>query len=86
MQMRNQPNDKLLTMYEADLVLRIRNEKNLKNILNFLKRFCDFLGSYPPSEELAKGFLAQYTAVKPHTWYNFVGGDKALHGLVRRAD
>ncbi len=60
-------------MYEADLILRIRNEKNLNNILNLLTRFKDFLGSYPPSAELAKGFLAQYTGLKPHTWYNYVG-------------
>jgi integrase len=73
LQMRNLPNDKLLEMYQADLILRIRNEKNLKNILNLLARFRDFLGSYPPSEELAKGFLSQYTNLKPHTWYNYVG-------------
>jgi integrase len=73
MQLRYLPNDKLFAMYQVDLVLRIRNEKNLKNILNLLTRFKDFLGSYPPSEELAKGFLAQYTGLKPHTWYNYVG-------------
>ena len=60
-------------MYEADLILRIRNEKNLKNILHLLTNFKNFLGSYPPSAELAKGFLAQYTGLKPHTWYNYVG-------------
>ena len=73
MELRYLSNDKLFTMYEADLILRIRNEKNLKNILNLLTRFKDFLGSYPPSPELAKGFLAQYTGLKPHTWYNYVG-------------
>lgn len=72
-QLRYLPNDKLFVMYQADLILRIRNEKNLKNIFNFLTRFKNFLGSYPPSEELAKGFLAQFTNVKPHTWYNYVG-------------
>ena len=53
LQLRNLSNDKLFAMYEVDLILRIRNEKNLKNILNLLTRFKDFLGSYPPSEELA---------------------------------
>jgi integrase/recombinase XerD len=72
-QLRYLPNDKLFAMYEADLILRIRNEKNLKNIFNLLTRFKNFLGSYPPSEELAKGFLAQYTSLRPHTWYNYVG-------------
>ncbi|MFH1647046.1 MAG: tyrosine-type recombinase/integrase [Chloroflexota bacterium] len=72
-QLRNLPNDKLFAMYQVDLILRIRNDKNFQNILNLLTRFKDFLGSYPPSAELAKGFLAQYTGLRPHTWYNYVG-------------
>ena len=73
MELRNLSNHQLFAMYEADLILRIRNKKNLKNILNLLNRFKDFLGSYPPSEQLAKGFLAKFTSLKPHTWYNYVG-------------
>jgi integrase/recombinase XerD len=73
LELRYLANDKLFAMYEADLILRIRNEKNLNNIRQLLTRFKDFLGYYPPSEELAKGFLAQYTGLKPHTWYNYVG-------------
>ncbi len=73
MELRNLPNDKLFMLYEAELILRIRNEKNLQNILSLLTRFKDYLGEYPPSEQLAKGFLAQYTGLKPHTWYNYVG-------------
>ena len=73
MELRSLSNDKLFAMYEADLVLRIRNEKNLNNILQLLNRFKDYLGEYPPSEQLAKGFLSQYIGLKPHTWYNYVG-------------
>ena len=73
MELRYLSNDKLFAMYEADLILRIRNEKNLKNILNLLNRFKDYLGEFPPSEQLCKAFLAQYTGLKPHTWYNYVG-------------
>ena len=73
LELRYLSNDKLFGMYEADLILRIRNEKNLKNILNLLNRFKDYLGDFPPSEQLCKGFLAQYTGLKPHTWYNYVG-------------
>ena len=73
MELRNLPNDKLFTLYKAELILRIRNEKNLRNILALLTQFKDYLGEYPPSEQLAKGFLAQYTGLKPHTWYNYVG-------------
>jgi len=74
------PNDQVFTLYAADLIIRIRNEKNLKTILQFLNRFKTFLGSYPPSSELAKGFLAQYTGAKPHTWYNYVGEIKRFMG------
>ena len=51
-------NDKLFTMYQAELILRIRNERNLKNIINFLDKFKDYLGQYPPSEPLCKAFLS----------------------------
>jgi hypothetical protein len=73
LELRYLSNDKLFTMYQAELILRIRNERNLKNIINFLDRFKDYLGQYPPSEPLCKAFLAQYTGLKPHTWYNYVG-------------
>ena len=73
LELRQLSNDKLFTMYQAELILRIRNERNLKNINNFLDRFKDYLGQYPPSEPLCKAFLAQYTNLKPHTWYNYVG-------------
>jgi integrase len=73
LELRYLSNDKLFTMYQAELILRIRNERNLKNIINFLDRFKDYLGQYPPSEPLCKAFLAQYTNLKPHTWYNYVG-------------
>ena len=39
MELRHLSNDKLFAMYKADLILRIRKQKNLKNILNFLNRF-----------------------------------------------
>jgi integrase len=73
LELRQLSNDKLFAMYQAELILRIRNKKNLKNIVNLLGRFKDYLGQYPPSEPSCKAFLAQYTALKPHTWYNYVG-------------
>jgi integrase/recombinase XerD len=66
-------NDQLFTLYGADLKIRIMNEKNFKNILQLLARFKNFLGNYPPSVDLVKGFLAQFTGLRPHTWYNYVG-------------
>jgi integrase/recombinase XerD len=57
----------LFTLYDADLVLRVRNARNLDNERRLLARFHQYLNSYPPSPELAKGFLAQYVDRKPRT-------------------
>jgi integrase len=73
LELRQLQNDKLFALYQADLILRVRNKKNLKNVVNLLGRFKDYLGQYPPSETSCKAFLAQYTQLKPHTWYNYVG-------------
>ncbi len=73
MELRQLSNDRLFALYQTDLILRIRNKKNLKNVVNLLGRFKYYLGQYPPSETSCKAFLAQYTNLKPHTWYNYVG-------------
>jgi integrase len=73
LELRDLSNDKLFLLYEADLKIRIRNERNIKSVLQFLTRFKNYLGTLPPSAELAKGFLALYTGLKPHTWYNYTG-------------
>jgi hypothetical protein len=73
LELKNLSNDQLFPLYFGDLALRITNGKNLKCIRALLHGFKDFLGEYPPSAELAKGFLAKYTGLSPHTWYNYVG-------------
>jgi site-specific recombinase XerD len=73
LQLRQLPNDQVFSLYDSDLVLRIRNEKNLKSIRQFLAHFKAFLNDQPPSEARAKAFLALYKNRKPHTWYNYVG-------------
>ena len=73
MELKDLTNDKLFARYETELILRIRNHKNLKNVVNLLLRFKNYIGDFPPSPDLAKSFLAQYKGLKPHTWYNYVG-------------
>jgi len=58
--LRNLPNSELIRLYDSELVLKLRNAKNLRDTRNMLSRFVDYLGAYPPSPELAKSFLAQY--------------------------
>jgi len=69
--LRNLNNDNLFELYDSDLVLRLRNAKNSSNTRKMLTRFKEYLNSYPPSPELAKGFLSQFTNRKPRTLYRY---------------
>ena len=64
-------NEELLQIYDSDLVLRLRNPKNLSDTRKILSRFKEYLNGFPPSPELAKGFLAQYASRKPRTLYRY---------------
>ena len=65
--MRHLANEELFALYDSELVLRLHAPKNLSDTRKFLSRFKEYLGSYPPSPELAKSFLAQYVDRKPRT-------------------
>lgn len=67
MALRHKSNDELFGLYEADLRLRVRNPRNLKQDVALLRRFEEYLAGFPPTKELAKGFLAQYADRKPRT-------------------
>jgi integrase/recombinase XerD len=64
-------NEELFTLYDSDLVLRLHNVKNLSDTRKILDKFTKYLGGFPPSPELAKGFLAQYANRKPRTLYRY---------------
>jgi integrase len=69
--LRHLNNDDLFGLYDSDLVLRLRNPKNLNDTRKILAKFKDYLGGFPPSPELAKGFLAQYANKAPRTLYRY---------------
>lgn len=69
--LRNLSNDDLFKLYDSDLVLRLRNAKNLSDTRKMLTRFKEYLNGYPPSPELAKGFLSQFASRKPRTLYRY---------------
>jgi site-specific recombinase XerD len=71
LRLRNLTNAELLRIYDSELVLRLRNLKNLSDTRKILKRFIDHLENYPPSAELAKSFLALFTHKKPRTLYRY---------------
>ena len=70
--LRRMTNEELFQLYDSDLVLRLHSPKNLSDTRKFLARFNQYLGSYPPSPELAKSFLSQYADRKPRTLYRYV--------------
>ena len=69
--LRRMTNEGLFQFYDSDLVLRLHSPKNLSDTRKFLARFNQYLGSYPPSTDLAKSFLAQYANRKPRTLYRY---------------
>ena len=69
--LRNLPNTELIRLYDSELVLKLHNAKNLRDTRNILSRYMSHLGSYPPSPELAKSFLAQYVGKKAPTLYRY---------------
>ncbi len=69
--LRRMTNEELFKLYDSDLVLRLHSPKNLSDTRKFLNRFNQYLGSYPPSPEIAKSFLAQKADRKPRTLYRY---------------
>jgi integrase/recombinase XerD len=69
--LKHMTNEELFKLYDSDLVLRLHNPKNLSDTRKILAKFKDYLNSYPPSPELAKGFLSQYARHKPRTLYRY---------------
>jgi integrase/recombinase XerD len=70
----------LFQRYDSDLVLRLRNPKNLSDTRKILAKFREYLSGYPPSPELAKGFLSQYAPRKPRTLYRYA---QMLKGFMK---
>ncbi|MFC2032837.1 hypothetical protein ACFLUS_05760 [Chloroflexota bacterium] len=60
MALRDKPNSELFRLYDDDLVLRIHNEKNLRDTHNILAAFSEHLGETVPNAEAAKSFLVRY--------------------------
>jgi len=67
LKLRLKTNDELFALYDSDLILRVHNSRTLTGDRQLLGKFHDYLGNYPPSPELAKGFLSQYADRKPRT-------------------
>ena len=71
MTLRQKCNDESFELYDSDIVLRLRNAKNLSDTRKILTKFEQFLPQFPHSSEIAKAFLAQYADRKPRTLYRY---------------
>ena len=66
-------NEELLSLYQADLRLRVRSAKNLGEARRVLRLFMDYLGSLPPNKDSARSFLAQYADKESSTIAKYAG-------------
>ncbi len=71
MTLRQKCNDELFELYDSDLILRLRNAKNLSDTRTILAKFKQFLNQFPPSFEITKAFLAPFADRKPRTLYRY---------------
>jgi len=78
LELRNKSNDELFTLYDADLVLRVRNARNLDNESRLLARFRQYLNGERPSAELAKVFLSYYAGRKSRTLARYAATIKSF--------
>jgi hypothetical protein len=65
--LKHKTNDELFALYEAELILKVHNPRNLENDRRLLAKFHSYLNGSQPSPELAKGFLSQFSGKKPGT-------------------
>ena len=78
MTLRQKCNDELFELYDSDIVLRLRNVKNLSDTRKILAKFKQYLNQFPPSSEIAKTFLAPFADRKPRTLYRYAQMIKAF--------
>jgi integrase/recombinase XerD len=77
--LRTKTNEGLLAFYDNELVFRNHNQRQLETERRLVRKFLlEYLGAYPPSPELAKGFLAQYVNKKPRTLARYAATIKGL--------
>ena len=67
LRLRHMTNEELFKLYNSELLLRLHNAKDLSDHRRILNKFKKYVGAFPITVELAKGFLSQYTDRKPRT-------------------
>jgi len=65
--LRQKNNTELLQLYDGELALHHRSSRGIKEAKRVLGHFHEYIGEFPPSPELAKAFLAQFSKHKATT-------------------
>jgi hypothetical protein len=76
--LKSKTNEELFTLYDAELILKVHNTRNLENERRLLTKFHSYLNGSKPSPELAKGFLSQYSSKKPGTLARYAATIKSF--------
>jgi integrase/recombinase XerD len=76
--LKHKTNDELFTLYEAELILKVHNSRNLEMERRLLAKFHSHLNGSQPSPELAKGFISQYSSKKPGTLARYAATIKSF--------
>ncbi len=71
MELRQKTNGELFNLYDGELVFHHRSARGLHEAKRILGHFHRYIGEYPPSIELAKSFLGQFSNRKATTLYRY---------------
>jgi transcriptional regulator with XRE-family HTH domain len=71
LRLRNLQNTELFELWDNELILRYRTPNTLHESRRFFGHFHQFLGEFPPTVELGKGFLTSFSNCKPATVYRY---------------
>jgi integrase len=72
LELHTKTNGELFKLYDAELLFRHSSANALREARRVLGHFHRYLGEYPPSAELAKSFLGQFTDRKTTTLARYV--------------
>ena len=78
MGLRTKTNPELSILYDSELILRVHNSRTFDSDRRLLSRFHQYINGFPPSPELAKGFLSQYVDKKPRTQARYASTIKSF--------
>jgi hypothetical protein len=59
--LRQKTNNELFALYEGELAFHHRSAREPQEAKRVLKHFQDYIGEYPPTPELAKSFLSNFS-------------------------